>query len=71
MITAMQQELLKQIEQLLKLSPDIRFGQRIDHLGLLDEDRGEWSLRDVEDERLMAVVERHRGELERRHQPVG
>jgi hypothetical protein len=71
MITSTQQELLKQIEQLLELSPDVRFGQLLDHLGFLAEDREEGSLREVEDERLLGVVEHHRAELERRHQPVG
>ena len=47
-----------------------RFGQLLDHLGFLVEDREDRSLRDVEDEQLLAVVEHHQAELERRHQPV-
>ena len=71
MITPTQQELLKRIGQLCELSPDVRFGQLLDHLGFLVEDREDRILRDVEDEQLLAVVENHRAELERRHQPVG
>jgi hypothetical protein len=70
MITPTQQELLKRIAQLCELSPDVRFGQLLFHLGFLVEDQRDQSIRDVEDEQLLAVVEHHRAELERRHQPV-
>ncbi len=71
MLKHKKKELLEKIEQLCELSPDIRLGQLFDHLGFLAEDREEGSLREVEDDRLLAVVEHHRAELERRHQPVG
>ncbi len=71
MISPTQQELLKRLGELCELSPDIRFGQLLDHLGFLAEDRVERSLRDVEDEDLLKVLDHHQSELERRHQPVG
>jgi hypothetical protein len=70
MISPTQQELLRRLGELCELSPDVRFGQLLAHLGFLVEDREDRSLRDVEDERLLAVVEHHRAELERRHQSV-
>ena len=43
-----------------------RFGQLLDHLGLLSEDRADQILAEIEDQELLAVMEQHREELARR-----
>jgi hypothetical protein len=46
-----------------QLSPDVRFGQLLANLGFLVEDQTDQSLWDVEDARLLEVMEYHRVEL--------
>jgi hypothetical protein len=63
MIAQAQQEIVGKLAALVELSPDVRVGQLMAHLGFLAEDmfgRGLW---DVEDDELLAVIERHRQEL--------
>lgn len=48
------------------LSPDVRLGQLMAHLGLLGEAHLDHGLGDLEDDELMAVLERHKLELESR-----
>jgi len=51
-----------------ELSPDVRLGQLVAHLGFLGENHLGHSLSDIEDDELMAVLERHKAELEGRMQ---
>jgi hypothetical protein len=70
MIPPTQQDLLRRLSALLELSPTIRFGQLIAHLGFLGEDMGERTLAEIEDEDLVRVIDRHREELSRRESNV-
>ena len=63
-----QREALAVLAQVWSLSPDIRLGQLFAHLGLLGEVHlGRW-LGDIEDDELIAVLYRHRTELQTRAQ---
>ena len=66
MITTVQQELIEKLVDLQRLSPDVRFGQLLANLGFLVEDLTDQSLWDVEDARLLEVMEMHRSDLLRR-----
>ncbi len=57
MIPATKHKLLNELERLCELSPDIRFGQLIDHLGVLSDDRADQSLAIIDDEKLLSVVQ--------------
>lgn len=62
------QEALDVLAELATLAPEVRLGQLIAHLGFLGEDQVERSLWDIEDDQLLAVLHRHRGELLARQQ---
>jgi hypothetical protein len=63
MIPATQQEALAVLAELCELSPDIRLGQLLAHLGFLGEDQTGRTLWDIDDEQLLAVLYHHRAEL--------
>ena len=63
MIPATQHELLEKLSILQQLSPDVRFGQLLANLGFLVEDQTDQSLWDVDDARLLEVMEKHRVDL--------
>ena len=68
MITQAQQEIVRRLGRLCELSPGVRAGQLMAHLGFLAEDafgRGLW---DLEDEQLLEVIRRHEAELVSRGQ---
>lgn len=64
------QEALAVLAELAALAPEVRLGQLMAHLGFLSEDQIEHSLWDVEDDELLAVLNRHRCELLARQQPT-
>ena len=66
MTNATQREALAVLAKLCELSPDIRLGQLLAHLGFLGEDRIGRSLWDIEDEQLLNVLYHHQAELARR-----
>ena len=66
MITTTYHELIEKLVDLQQLSPDVRFGQLLANLGFLVEDLTDQSLWDVEDARLLEVMEKHRVDLLRR-----
>lgn len=68
MIQATQHELIEKVTELQQLSPGVRFGQLLANLGFLVEDQTDQSLGDVEDARLLEVMEKHRADLLRRQQ---
>ena len=49
-------EALAVLTELCELSPDIRLGQLLAHLGFLGEDRTGRTLWDIDDEQLLAVL---------------
>lgn len=68
MIPATQREVLAVLAEVCELSPDVRLGQLLAHLGFLGEDQTGRALRDIEDEELLAVLFHHRAELIARQQ---
>jgi len=65
-----QHDLIEKLVDLHRLSPGVRFGQLLANLGFLVEDQTDQTLREVEDDRLMEVMERHRMDLARRQADV-
>jgi hypothetical protein len=63
MIPATTSEALSLLAELCELSPDVRLGQLLAHLGFLGEDQTGRSLWDIDDEQLLAVFYHHRTEL--------
>jgi hypothetical protein len=63
MIPQTQMEVLKKLAFLCELSPGVRIGQLAAHLGFLAEDMFDQGLGDIDDARLLQVIERHEGEL--------
>jgi hypothetical protein len=63
MIPATQREALAVLAEFCELSPDVRLGQLLAHLGFLGEDQTGRNLWDIDDEQLLAVLYHHRGEL--------
>ena len=66
MISATPQELIEKLADIQQLSPDVRFGQLLANLGFLVEDQTDQTLRNIEDDRLLEVMEKHRSDLSRR-----
>ena len=62
----MQREALAVLAELWALSPDVRLGQLMAHLGFLGEAHVGKGLGDIEDDELMAILYRHRAELKAR-----
>jgi len=63
MMSATQREALAVLGEVCELSPDVRLGQLLAHLGFLGEDQTGRSLGDIDDEQLLAVLYHHRAEL--------
>jgi hypothetical protein len=63
MTSAVRKEALDVLGELCELSPDVRLGQLLAHLGFLGEDQTGRGLWDIDDEQLLAVLYHHRGEL--------
>ena len=55
--------MLDSLSKVWELCPDMRLGQLMATLGVLTEDATDHSLWDVEDEKLLAVIERFREDL--------
>ena len=68
MISDAQREALAVLAEVWSLSPDVRLGQLMAHLGFLGEVYVGRSLGYIEDDELMAVLYRHRAELVARTQ---
>ena len=66
MISVTQSEALAVLAEVCELSPDIRLGQLLAHLGFLGEDQTGRSLGNIDDEQLLGVLYHHRAELIRR-----
>jgi hypothetical protein len=63
MMPAIQREALSVLAELWALSPDVRLGQLLAHLGYLGEAHVGRGLGYIEDDELMAIMYRHRAEL--------
>ena len=58
-----QRETLAVLAELCELSPDVRLGQLLAHLGFLGEDQTGRTLWDIDDDELLDVMKHHRAEL--------
>jgi hypothetical protein len=67
-MTDMQREALAVLAEIWALSPDVRLGQLMAHLGLLGKAHLGKGLGYIEDDELIAVLYRHRTELKARLQ---
>lgn len=63
MMTDGQQEALNVLAQVWELSPDVRLGQLMAHLGFLGDAHLGKGLGTIEDDELIAILYRHRAEL--------
>jgi hypothetical protein len=59
----MQREVMAVLAEVLALSPDVRLGQLLAHLGFLGEALLGRGLGYIEDDELLAILYRHRAEL--------
>ncbi len=66
MSSDVQREALATLAEVWALSPDVRLGQLFAHLGFLGEDHLGRGLGYIEDDELIAILYRHRAELEAR-----
>ena len=62
-MTDMQCEALAVLAEVWSLSPDVRLGQLLAHLGFLGEAHLDKGLGYIEDDELIAILYRHRAEL--------
>jgi len=62
-MTDVQREALAVLGEVWALSPDVRLGQWMAHLGFLGEAHVERGLGTIEDDELIAVMYRHKAEL--------
>ncbi len=63
MSSAVRTEAMAVLAELCDLSPDVRVGQLLAHLGFLGEDRTQRTLWDIDDEQFLDVLYHHRSEL--------
>lgn len=63
MTTNTQREAIVLLAEIWSLSPDVRLGQLMSHLGFLGENYFNHGLGDIEDDELMEILHRHRAEL--------
>jgi hypothetical protein len=68
MIPAVRQEILRQLQQLSEIAPDVRFGQLIANLAFLAAGPFDQTLWDLEDEQLLAAIQQHLADLTARQQ---
>jgi len=62
----LQSRVLHRLEDIRRLSPEMRLGQLLATIGMLGEDSTGRSLWDIEDNELAAAVERFANDLARR-----
>lgn len=70
MTSDIQREALAVLAEVWSLSPDVRLGQLLAHLGFLGEAHIGRGLGDIDDDEMMAVMHRHREELLSRQQGI-
>jgi hypothetical protein len=63
MIQQVRQEILRQLERLSELAPDVRIGQLIANLAFLAAGPWDQTLWDLEDEQLLAAIQKHLADL--------
>jgi hypothetical protein len=63
MITGQRQEILRLLERLSELAPDLRFGQMIANLSYLAIGPTNEAIWDMEDDQLLAAIRKHIADL--------
>jgi hypothetical protein len=63
MITAQRQDILRLLQRLSELTPDVRFGQLIANLSYLVIGPTNEAIWDMEDEQLLAALRKHIADL--------
>jgi len=71
MISAKRQEILRLLEKLSELTPDVRFGQLIANLSYLAVGPTNEAIWDMEDEQLLSAIRQHIADLSDRAVKVG
>lgn len=66
MTSTTQHVLLEKLADLHQLSPSVRFGELLANLAFLVEDQTDQTLREIDDDRLLEIMEWHRRDLARR-----
>jgi hypothetical protein len=66
MISAQRQEILKLLERLSELTPDVRFGQLIANLSYLAVRPKVEAIWDMEDDQLLSAIRQHIADLSER-----
>jgi hypothetical protein len=66
MIPAQRQEILKLLERLSELTPDVRFGQLIANLSYLAVGPNVQAIWDMEDDQLLSAIRQHVADLSER-----
>lgn len=70
MIPPLRQEILRHLERLSELAPDMRFGQMIANLAFLAAGPWDQTLWDLEDEQLLAAIQQLLADVSGRQQSV-
>jgi hypothetical protein len=70
MINPVRQDILRQLERLSELAPDMRFGQMIANLAFLAAGPWDETLWDLEDDQVLAAIRQHIADLSNRQQGV-
>src|SRR5205823_2320891 len=70
MIHPVRQDILRQLERISELAPDVRFGQLIANLAFLAAGPWDQTLWDLEDEQLLAAIRQHLADLSGRQESV-
>jgi hypothetical protein len=63
MMNPVREEILRKLERISELAPDLRFGQLIANLAFLAAGPWNETLWDLEDEQLLAALRQHLSEL--------
>jgi hypothetical protein len=71
MISALRQELFRELERLSEAAPDLRFGQMVANLTFLAAGPWDQMLWNVEDEQLLVALRMHLEDLRNRRPDVG
>jgi hypothetical protein len=66
MSSEVRSEALTLLGEVWEMSPDVRLGQLMAHLGFLGENHFGHGLGSIDDDELMAMLQRHKAELEAR-----
>lgn len=70
MINPVRQEILRELQRLSELAPEVRFGQLVANLAFLAAGPWDQTLWDLEDEQLLAAIQQHLSDLAGRQQSV-